>query len=219
MAQGVLFDMDGTLILSNKAHARAWVEVLAEHGRPVAYERVVKLMGMGGDVLVPTLFPDLDGNEGEGKALADAHKQLYLDKYAETVKPAPGARELMVALRARGTRVLVATSSGRAELDRALETAGVADLLTEAATGDEAAQSKPAPDVVAQGLAKLDLPPSRVVMVGDSPYDITAAGRVGVKVVALRCGGFSDAELEGAAAIYDDPAELLRGLDESPLVQ
>lgn len=219
MADGILFDIDGTLILSNEAHARAWAEVCAERGRPVPFERIVKLMGMGGDLLVPKLFPDLDSSAGLGKELKEAHERRYMENYVSGVTAAPGAQDLIRLLRKQGLRVLAATSSCRAELEGALAAAGLAEVPMAAVTGDEAEQPKPAPDVVALGLARLDLPPSRVVMVGDSPYDIRAAGRVGVRVVAVRCGGYTDEELAGAVAIYDDPAELAQQLGGSPLLQ
>jgi beta-phosphoglucomutase-like phosphatase (HAD superfamily) len=107
----------------------------------------------------------------------------------------------------------VASSSSQVELERALEIAGVADLLTEHATGDDAERSKPAPDVVAVGLEKLRLEAPEVRLIGDSPYDIKAGAQVGVAVVAVQCGGFSDAELAGAEEIFDDPADVTRDLE------
>jgi phosphoglycolate phosphatase-like HAD superfamily hydrolase len=52
-------------------------------------------------------------------------------------------------------------------------------------------------------------------MIGDTPYDVEAASRAGVRIVALRCGGWDDSALRGAAAIYDAPADLLQRYDES----
>ncbi|MGB3200248.1 MAG: HAD hydrolase-like protein, partial [Nodosilinea sp.] len=66
---------------------------------------------------------------------------------------------------------------------------------------------------------KANLDPDRVVMLADTPYDIEAAGKAGVKVIAVRSGGFSDEDLAGAIAIYDDPADLLHHYDQSPLGQ
>ena len=54
-------------------------------------------------------------------------------------------------------------------------------------------------------------------MLGDTPYDIQAAGKVGIGVIAFRCGGFRDEDLEGALALYDDAADLLAHYEGSPL--
>jgi phosphoglycolate phosphatase-like HAD superfamily hydrolase len=61
--------------------------------------------------------------------------------------------------------------------------------------------------------------PSQAVMLGDSPYDIKSASAAGVGVIALRCGGFDDTQLDGAIAIYNDPADLLAHYQDSPLAK
>jgi phosphoglycolate phosphatase-like HAD superfamily hydrolase len=66
-------------------------------------------------------------------------------------------------------------------------------------------------------LKKLGYPANEVVMIGDTPYDIEAARKVGVGTIAFRCGGWHDADLGGALAVYDGPADLLAHYDTSPL--
>jgi phosphoglycolate phosphatase-like HAD superfamily hydrolase len=56
-------------------------------------------------------------------------------------------------------------------------------------------------------------------MIGDTAFDIEAATKAGIKTIALRCGGWSDSDLKGAIAIYDDPADLLAHYDDSPQAQ
>jgi len=111
-------------------------------------------------------------------------------------------------LKTNGLRVVIATSAGKEELDALLRQAGVDDLI-DRATSSDAGASKPDPDIVSAALRQAKLPPAAAVMVGDTPYDIEAAKRAGVKTIALRCGGWwDDAALAGAVAIYDDPAAL-----------
>jgi len=95
-----------------------------------------------------------------------------------------------------------------------LARAAVKDLITEAASGEDVAASKPAPDVVTAALKKLDAKPQTAVMLGDTPYDIEAATRAGVAIIAVRCGGWTDKDLQGAIAIYDHPADLLSHYDQ-----
>jgi phosphoglycolate phosphatase-like HAD superfamily hydrolase len=70
---------------------------------------------------------------------------------------------------------------------------------------------------VEAALRELDVAPPEALLIGDTPYDITAARRAGVATIALRSGGWRDRDLAGASAIYDHPADLLAHLAESPL--
>jgi len=215
--RGILLDVDGTLVLSNDAQARAWVEAFKAHGRDVPLETVRPLIGMGGDKVVPALAPGLNDKDGDGKEIAGARKKLLLEKFGPTLKPASGSREFVQRARREGLTIVVASSASSEELETLLRVARVDDLLHERTTMDDAGQSKPAPDIVAVALTKSGLPADEVVMIGDSPYDIAAAEKIGVGTIALRCGGFGDDDLTGALALYDDPADLLARYDASPL--
>jgi len=135
------------------------------------------------------------------------------------LRPFPGARDLVARLRADGLRVIVASSGERELLDALLERVGIIALIDGVTSASDAARSKPAPDLVAAALAQAALPSAAVVMLGDSPYDIEAARRADVRTIALRCGGFSDADLAGALVIYDDPSDLLARYADSPLAR
>jgi phosphoglycolate phosphatase-like HAD superfamily hydrolase len=94
----------------------------------------------------------------------------------------------------------------------------VEDLIEEATTSDDAAQSKPDPDIVHAALQRAGVQPVEAMMVGDTPYDVEAARAAGVDTIALRCGGWwDDAALAGAVALYDDPAALVRAWQASPI--
>jgi HAD superfamily hydrolase (TIGR01509 family) len=215
--RGMLLDVDGTLVLSNDAQAQAWVEAFTAHGRDVPLEKVCPLIGMGGDKVVPELAPGLNDKDGDGKEIADARKKLMLEKFGPTLQPAPGARAFVQRARQEGLTIVVASSASAQELEMLLTVARVDDLLRERTTMDDAGESKPAPDIVAVALKKSGLGADEVVMIGDSPYDIASAAQIGVGTIALRCGGFSDDDLTGALALYDDPADLLAHYDTSPL--
>jgi len=215
--RGILLDVDGTLVLSNDAQARAWVEAFKEHGYDVPFEKVRPLIGMGGDKVVPELAPGLNDKEGAGKEIADARKKLMIEKLGPTLQPAPGSRAFVQRAQREGLAIVVASSASAQELEMLLTVARVDDLLRERTTMDDAGESKPAPAVVEVALKKSGLPTGEAVMIGDSPYDIESAEKIGVGTIALRCGGFSDDDLTGARAIYDDPADLLAHYDTSPL--
>jgi HAD superfamily hydrolase (TIGR01509 family) len=214
--QVILLDIDGTLINSNDAHARAWVGALAEHGYVVTFEQVRPLIGMGGDKLLPTLV-GLDAKSGEASRIAETRGRLFR-RDLPTLRPTPGARDLLQLLGSEGLELVVATSAEEDEAAAILEQAGVADLIAVEATAGDAEHSKPDPDIVHAAFRKAASYAHRCIMIGDTPYDIEAAARARVHAVALRCGGWwTDDALRGAVAIYDDPADLCRNFANSPL--
>ena len=219
--QGVLLDIDGTLVLSNDAHAQAWVEAFAEYGYEIKFEDVRPLIGMGGDQLIPQILPELSGKEGVGKKAADRRKELIIEKFSPTLAPAPGSRELVQRLKQEGFKLVVASSASSEELSSLLKAAEVEDLLREEpkTTSSDAEATKPEPDLVQVALSKGQLQPEQAIMLGDTPYDIQAASKAGVGVIAFRCGDFDDSQLADALAIYDDPADLLKHYDLSPLAK
>ena len=217
--QGILLDIDGTLVLSNDAHAQGYVEGFVEHGYTVSFEQVRPLIGMGGDQLIPRIVPGLSGEAGVGKQIADRRKELILDKLGSTLAPAPGSRELVQRLQQDGFKLVIASSATSEELSLLLKAAQVDDVLNEVpvTTSDDADASKPAPDLVQVALEKVNLQPHQAMMLGDTPYDIESANKAGVSVIAFRCGGFDDSQLSGAIAIYDSPADLLAHYEQSLL--
>jgi HAD superfamily hydrolase (TIGR01509 family) len=214
---GVILDVDGTLVLSNDAHANAWVEAFADHGYEVSFDRLRPLMGMGGDQIIPLLVPELKSEAGISKQITERRKALILSKYGDRLSPTNGARDLVQKMQSAGLRLVIASSATEQEMGLLLKIAQVDDLLPDFVTSNDAKASKPNPDIVEAALSKADLAPDQTVMLGDTPYDIESAAKTGVGVIAFRTGGFSDEELEGAIAIYNDPADLLAHYSESPL--
>jgi HAD superfamily hydrolase (TIGR01509 family) len=214
--KGVIFDVDGTLVDSNDAHTRAWVDVLAEFGYQVPYERVRPLIGMGGDKVLPILT-GVSADDLQGKRITERREEIFAERYLPHVRPLPGARDLLVRLRKEGLRLAVASSSKEEMLKKLLALVGAEDLLEAKTSSDDAENSKPDPDIVQAALRRLGEPADSVVMVGDTPYDIEAATRAGLKTIAFRCGGWKDTDLRGAFEIYDGPADLLQHLDQSIL--
>ena len=204
----VLFDVDGTLVDSNGAHAAAWVSALREHGVRVDEAQVRPLIGMGGDKLLPAIA-NLDETSPEGRAIARRKKALF-DELLPRLQPTPGARALLEYLRNQRIDVVIATSADDQDMDALLQQAKLDGLIDKRASKSDAAESKPDPDIVCAALALVRSGAESAVMVGDTPYDIEAARRAGIAAIALRCGGYwSDGDLHGAICILRDPQELL----------
>ena len=196
--EGFILDVDGTLVDSNDAHAQAFAEALG-----VPFERVRPLIGKGADQLIPELIGRYDA------ALAERKKAIFKARYLASLRPFGKVRELLQTLKDRGLRLVAASSAGKDELDALLQVAGAQEYLEAQVDADDAAQSKPHPDIVQAALRKLELRAERCVMVGDTPYDAEAAARAGVAFIGLRCGGWRESQLRPALAVYADPAALL----------
>jgi HAD superfamily hydrolase (TIGR01509 family) len=212
----IAFDVDGTLIDSNGAHAEAWARALTEHGFPHETAAIRALIGMGSDKLLPRVA-GLEVESPRGQAIL-ARKKALFDERLPHLQPTRGARALVTFLRERGRRLVVATSADDQEMDAILAQAGVADLIERRTSSDDAERSKPDPDIVRAALARVQADARDAVLIGDTPYDIEAARRAGVDAIVLRCGGhWTDADLSGAIAIFDDPHDLLTR--ESPGIE
>jgi HAD superfamily hydrolase (TIGR01509 family) len=214
--RAVILDMDGTLIDSNDAHVKAWVEALREFGHEVSEKDIRPWIGMGGDNLLPAAVK-ISKESPEGKKIAKRRGEIFRSRYLPHLKPFPEVRPLLERMKRDGLRLVIATSSPDDELKKAIEIVGVGDLLEDTTSASDAARSKPDPDVIHAALDGLKLPAGDAAMLGDTPYDIQAAGKAGVGVIAFRSGGFRDEDLKGALAIYDGAADLLAHYDESPL--
>jgi HAD superfamily hydrolase (TIGR01509 family) len=214
--RGIILDVDGTLVNSNDAHARAWLEALAEHGIEVPADAVRRRIGMGGDKLLPAVAGETEDSP-RGKAITSRRSELFMKKFLPTLEPTPGARELLHELHRRGLKLVVASSAKKDELRPLLEICGAARVIEDQTSSDDADHSKPDPDIVHAALQNLGMPAGAAIMLGDTPYDVEAAGKAGVGVIAFRSGGWEDAGLTGALAVYDDPGDLLAHIDTSPL--
>jgi HAD superfamily hydrolase (TIGR01509 family) len=213
-----VLDVDGTLIDSNYQHALAWYRALRSVGEIYPVWRLHRLIGMGGDQVVTAL----GGEELERRVGDQAREQQgkEVDLLLEEMEPLPGARDLLIAIKESGHRIVLASSGQQAHVEVFLDKLDARDLADDWTTSADAESSKPAPDLLQVALKKLGVPldtPS--VMIGDSVWDIEAAKKAGMPAIAVRSGGFGNDELQeaGAIAIYDTPGDLARALADTPL--
>jgi HAD superfamily hydrolase (TIGR01509 family) len=216
MIRAVLLDVDGTLIDSNDAHARAWVDVGDEFGHRIDFGEVRWLIGMGGDRVLPKLT-GLEEESTEGKKLLERRGEIFRTRYLPRLEAFASTHALLERMREDGKRLVIATSASAEDLKALLKQADLEGVMDDATNADEAESSKPAPDIVEAALAKSGVSADEAVMIGDTPYDVKAALRAGVRVIGVRCGGWTDAELRGASEVYADPRDLLERYDSSLL--
>jgi HAD superfamily hydrolase (TIGR01509 family) len=211
-----LFDLDGTLVDSVYQHVLAWREALEETGIRLSVWRIHRRMGMSGGLFLNALLRETGHrvNAEEGERLLQLHAQAYA-RLVPQIRPLPGARELLTYLSRSGVAWAIATS-GRLETARPLLDMLEIEAGVPIITRDLVSRAKPDPDLFLAAAARLNVPIGDSVVVGDSVWDLLAARRARALGVGLLSGGYGQEELEraGAYRVYQDPADLLRHLDE-----
>ncbi|WP_078762822.1 HAD family hydrolase [Marinactinospora thermotolerans] len=211
-----LFDLDGTLIDSVYQHVIAWRNALAEMEIDLAVWRIHRRIGMSGGLFVSALIREtgVDLTAEQAERLQKAHAREYLRQHG-SVRPLPGAADLLATLSERGIRWAIATSGRRATAGRALGLLGLPED-TPMVTRDLVRHAKPDPDLFLAAARRLGVHPSATMVVGDSVWDLLAARRAGALGVGLMSGGYGREELEraGAYRVYRDPLDMLEHLDE-----
>jgi HAD superfamily hydrolase (TIGR01509 family) len=217
MRSGVLLDVDGTLVDTTYLHAVAWWEALRQRGVDVPMATIHRGIGMGSDKLLDHLLGESRDRDKDDESTT-AHDVLY-GAWWERLRPLPGAADLLRAIADRGLAVVLASSAKEPELEQLRRVIGADEVITAATSSSDAEQSKPAPDILQAALDQSDVDPHAAVFVGDSVWDVQAAGRLYIPCIGLTCGGTSADELTeaGAVAVYDDPAALLGALDDSAI--
>jgi phosphoglycolate phosphatase-like HAD superfamily hydrolase len=214
--RGVILDVDGTLVDSNEAHVAAWVAAFHQAGYPMAPDTIRPLIGMGSDTLLPAAA-GIEKSSPEGQQLSKLHSKIFESEYLPHVEAFPCTHELLQHMRERGLRLVLASAAKGHIMDTLLEVAGAEHLIEDDPPPRQVHSSKPDPEIVQAALDRLGYARDEVLMIGDTPYDVEAAAKLDIPTIAVRCGGYQDADLAGAVAIYDDPADLLAHYDESPL--
>jgi HAD superfamily hydrolase (TIGR01509 family) len=210
--QAILFDIDGTLVDSNDAHVRCWIESFAKYGKQLEWDAVRQQIGKGGDLLVPDL---LNAREMRrfGEALKKDRAELWKRRYLHHVQPFPRVKETLEAIHAMGVKLAFASSSSAEEVEYYTQLLGVGELLEASTSKSDAEFSKPSPEIFRAALDRTGSDAARTLAVGDTPYDILAAHRIPLAVAAVRSGGFEDALLGKAEFLFDHVEELVREIE------
>ena len=209
---GVLLDVDGTLVDTNYLHALAWSRAFRDAGEWAPMNAIHRLVGMGGDQLVPELL-------GHDSPEATAARRARYRELLDDVRVFPGAPEFLRKVHSSGLAVVLATSAPGDELSILLEQLAADDAIDAQTTADDVVDSKPAPEVFVKAMERGSIDPERALAVGDSVWDIQAARAAGIGCLAVETGGFSQHELSeaGALHVYRDVQELLDQFWTSPL--
>ena len=224
MQTAFLFDLDGTLVDSVYQHVLAWREALETEGIDLSVWRVHRKIGMSGGLLTNILLREtqVDIDPARVERLQRLHAEAYKRNLANmrgghVYSPAdPGATALLTALTNAQIPWAIATSGRLETAAPVLEKLGVDLSRTPVITRDQVKFAKPEPDLFIAAAARLDVRIETASVVGDSVWDMLAATRARALGIGLLSGGYGLEELEraGAYRVYEDPADLLKHLDE-----
>ncbi len=211
-----LFDLDGTLVDSVYQHVLAWREALEKSGIELAVWRIHRRIGMSGGLVANAILRETGRQVGREEAaqLQRYHAEAYA-RLVSQVRPLPGARELLIHLTNTKVPWAIATSGRMESAGPALTILGVGTGVP-VVTRDQVQHAKPDPDLFVAAAERLGVRIDAAIVVGDSVWDLLAARRARALGVGLLSGGYGEDELDraGAYRVYQDPADLLRHLDE-----
>ena len=215
MIKAVLFDIDGTLIDSNDAHAESFVEAFKKFGKTVSFIELKWLIGMGADSILEKF---LSKNEIKkiGKDLLEYRKQIFLTDYLPQTKTFLNLKELFEKLHSDKILIELASSAGDEELEQYKKKLKISKYLSEETTSDDAAEAKPAPDIFQAALGKLEnVKVEEALIIGDTPYDAEAAGKAKIKIIGVKTGGWSEEKLKskGCFEVYENIGEIYKNYD------
>ena len=211
MASAFIFDIDGTLVDSNELHVASWDRAFRKFGKLVPPEALRAQVGRGSDQYIPQ-FLTPEEFRAFGQELDDFRSKIFREEFLPRTQPFPKVRELFERLRHDGKRIVLASSGKKTDTVRYIKLLKIDNLIEGYTSGDDAYHSKPEPDIFLAAVDKLGgVPRGEIVAVGDTRFDIEAAGRSGLRSVAVSCGGTEEAILRaaGAVAVYRDPADML----------
>lgn len=212
-----LFDLDGTLIDSVYQHVLAWHEALANERIELSVWRIHRKIGMSGGLFANMLLREtgLEIEPERIERLQQHHAAAYRTQLSQ-VRPLPGARELLTFLTDAQIPWAIATSGRMETAGPAMESLGIDLSRVPVITRDRVKYAKPDPDLFLAAADKLGVDIAACFIVGDSVWDMLAAQRARGLGVGVLSGGYGLEELEraGAYRVFEDPAQLLKHIDE-----
>jgi HAD superfamily hydrolase (TIGR01549 family) len=219
MIEGIIFDIDGTIVDSVDLHAKAWQAAFEKFGKEVSLRAIRRQIGKGADQLLPVFFSKQE-LEQFGEELDGYRSELFKREYLPHVTSFPKVRELFHRIQRDNKTISLASSAKSDEIDAYKKIARIDDLIESETSSGDADRSKPHPDIFEAALDQLPgISLHEVIVVGDTPYDAEAAAKANLRTIGLLCGGWSEGELRraGCIALYKSPADLLARYEESPI--
>nr|MDO8088072.1 HAD family phosphatase [Candidatus Sigynarchaeum springense] len=208
-AAGVIMDMDGTILDSYEAHYKAWHRILGEHGLGYTRDEIVAQFGKTTTTIAGILFKT---DDKEFIARVTKRKAGYFIEQIPRMNLFPGTRDVLAALKARGKKTCIASSSSNAAIASVIDGLGLSGLIDSFVGLDDIKNGKPDPEMIFKSCDRLGLAPARCIVVGDTEYDVKAGNAAGCFTIAVLTGeNFTGEQLvaAGAGAVVPSIADLL----------
>jgi beta-phosphoglucomutase-like phosphatase (HAD superfamily) len=210
--RGVIIDLDGILMDSRKVHALAWKRALDEEGVRNTLDEIEKVMGCDVNQLLSQLV-GVEVRSQRGQKLIKRKTELIESEFVVRIKPSPSLKLFLARLKTEGLKYVLMSSANPCELAIFLNLLDCTELGENQGRCEfNSTQLVP----IEAAIKSLSMNPQEIVLLGDSPYDVQSALMHGIQVIGFRSGGWSDQELAGSIAVYDDLSDLLKKFELSP---
>jgi HAD superfamily hydrolase (TIGR01509 family) len=213
MTRAVLWDLDGTLVDSEEFHWLSWRDTMRAEGVELTYPQFLASFGQRNDRIVPAwLGPDVDvarmnrigeEKEAEYRRLAEVHG----------LKPLPGAVHWLATLKAAGWKQAIASSAPLVNVEMMVRAAGLTGYFDAVASAEDVTAGKPDPQIFLRAAAKVQVPPSRCIVVEDAAAGVEGARRGGMRCIGVTKNGRLNADVfvESLADLAPDAFDQLLG--------
>ena len=214
--RAVILGLEGALVDTREASTLSWLVALHDGGHDVSIDLLRHLSGVPSTELL-RVVAGISAESTEGRDILKQQDRIFRTWYLPRILPFVGARRLLQRMKSDGLRVIALSGGSADAAPELVRASGVADLLDDVVAADGEPRDAVLNEVITSVIASCGCKRDGVVLVGDSPYDVSAGERAGIDVIALRCGGWTDASLQGALAVYEDHVHLLSQFQTSPL--
>ena len=201
---GVIFDMDGVIVLTEHAHWESWCVAAEARGVHLQYDTFLSCFGrINADCIAILFGPDVSPDESN--RIADEKEVAFREIVGKNVPLAPGLVPLLEGLRSRGIKLAVGSSGPSENVNLILGAGGIRPYFDAIVHGGEITRGKPAPDVFLLAAERLGVPAARCTVIEDAPAGIRAAVAAGTMPVAVATTHHAE-ELKdaGAIAVFPD---------------
>jgi len=202
-----LFDLDGTLLDSLELILKSYRHTLMSHRGTAPADDIFKA-GIG--TPLRTQLAPFAEDAAEIECMVDTFREYNFANHDKMIRPFPGIRDAVSALKANGTKLGIVTSKARKGTHKGLSTCGLADLFETIIAADDVDKHKPDPTPVLRALELLNADAESTVFIGDSRFDMAAGRDAGVRTAAALWGPFERSDLEPYSPDYwlQEPSDI-----------